>query len=260
MLMKKNKVSTILLTSLSALALSANAATVVFTEDFVGANNAGSTFGVQTLNDPLVASTSIFNGNNGFTIDGTAGTVSVDSIGNARSSTFFINLNGFAPGTYNIDFDISGFRYVSDRADAALFSSLSLVTGLGVTAADSIDFDLHDSAGNFDPDTNPIDLAPSAGSNATVTDLGPDIIFAQGVQPAPLLTAPATNTGSFTLTNAGDANSFLAVSLIRDPGTGGGVQTSDFTVDTVTIELIPEPSSTLLLGLSAFAFLSRRRR
>ena len=256
----KKHIPTIFFTPLIALPSLTNAATVVFTEDFIGATVASSEFGNQTLGDPNVPSTSIFNGGNGFTVDGAAGTVAIDIAGNSRSSTFFVNLSGFTAGTYNINFDFDNFMFRSDRADAALFTSLSLVEGLGVTAADTITFDLNDNAGMFQPDTNSIGLAPSAGSNATVTSLGNDIIFAQGVQPAPAATVSAATTGTFTLANDADANSLLAVSFVRDPGTGGGAQNSFFTIDTVTIEAIPEPSSLFLLGLSGIFGFARRRK
>ncbi len=253
--MKRKKPTSITFASAIFVPSTLSAASVVFTETFDGVTIVASSSASQTLTDPTIASDAVYTGNNGFAVtpsptpgDG-AGTIGLTNIGNARGITFFVNLAGFTAGAYEIDYGLSQFAQTTDRPDAALFASLSLITGLD--AMNGVSFDLHVGGGGLQPDTNAGGLAPAGGSTATVTSLSNDILF----------TGTGTTTGSFNLINDGDANSLLAVTLIRDPGsTATGTTTSSFTVDTVTIEAVPEPSSALLVGLSFLGLIARRRR
>ncbi len=279
--MKRKKLTSIAFAS-AIFAPSTLSAVTVFTQTFdgaivaaAGANLGG--FGTQVFDGQLPQITDaagvttpgpvqdlVFSGNNntrvnGIQTDNGTGTVNAGSAGelqllnitNSRGLTFFVDLSTFAAGAYEANFDITAFT--GTRPAAQIYSSISLVSG--VSTGNGVSFDLSGPAGGLAPGVGP-SLAPNGASTATVNFLG-ETLFTPTTGSNNDGTG-LTSLGAFNLPTDGAAGDFLAVSVIRDGAAGAGTSSS-ITIDTFTIDSVPEPSSLLLLGLGSFAFLARRR-
>lgn len=161
-----------------------------------------------------------------------------DPIGN--DYVVFLNAT-VASGTTSTNFSTGGL--------------LSLVQG-----AATFEITLQDSAGgparadfssSFTNTNGPTEFARDFTIAPTFTDLHPNHSW-DGTTFAGRVGASITDTSDFDITIPGEWGFYFEIS--------GGGNVGPFTLDALTLESIPEPSSATLLGLSALGLLIRRKR
>ncbi|MGJ8656136.1 MAG: PEP-CTERM sorting domain-containing protein [Akkermansiaceae bacterium] len=263
----KNKISKMGLIAVSALGLSGVAsATIVYQDTFdnfnltTNPNGIGGGLGVVTgsdVNNPYsefagaigqgsssnggqnstIYSTNAFSINGGFTLEVTFGITSTAITGNPPypSNSFTFGLLDVATGS-----DASGAFNADDGAASTQY-------GIGMSFTERFDQGLH-----FDD-----------GSTSSVLSNDQSIVTnANGDTQTFALTVDAAGNYSYSLNGATATAGTTTLDLTRDyhfvsfsQGANGGSLIYD-----VTLDAVPEPSSTALLGLGGLALILRRRK
>ncbi len=244
------------------LAPSLHAATTLLDEDFVRTTAASNVAGEQTF-DGSMGSPTLFLGNNithnNDVSSGGSLVISNNSTGNSRAALVFFDASTLGAGTFQANLDFLASNIISDDpTQPGAFAQVFSITGLTGVAGDEVRFDLNAGPSDFNSGFIPASINGSgivtagieAFGGASITQVGNNVTIPG---------AAGSISGSFTLTGdqANDAGDFIAVALVR---AGDLIDSGNFTVSNVSIETIPEPSSTLLFGLGGLGLLARRRR
>lgn len=249
--MRKTSLSITAIALFAAATSSVNAATLAYNETFVGTT--------VTLNAASLGNTifSFGNGNaigagdysgvsNNNSFDGTGGTITFGPNNNYRAVGTLISLNNVDAGTYAIDFILSAYDFSPGTGPGYTQGGVWLVEG--VTAGVGGGITQNFSSGS--PPTGTAFKAPTIDGSATVTGLNTSIT----------LSGTGSNAGNFTLTSSGGANDYLFFQVARDGANSASGHSGGFTLDTIDIFAVPEPSSSTLLGLGIAGLLATRRR
>ena len=192
---------------------------------------------------PDVVAEDFFGGTNGVVISGSqlqfslAPNPIVAGENRSRSAGVWLNPTGWAIGTITVEFDIS--NYVAGGT-AAAETYYQAYFASGVDASNAVGLDIQGGAA----------ADPVLSGSATSGTLGAENAFT------------ADGSLSFTFNYTG-AEEFIGLVFSSKSGIGTGNFQAQYNVDNLVVSdttVIPEPSSTALLGLGGLAFLLRRRR
>lgn len=231
--MKKILHTSIALTALS-ISTSATAA-IVFTENFDGKS-----FDHQTANDarlggaaPEIAVGDWFSSSNGAAMNNEIQLTNFAD-GKSRGAGIWLDSSAWANGTVTVKFDI--LDYIAGGVDSESFFQAYYANGVNLTDS-GVGIDTH-GGGGADP-------ATVVEGTATIGTIG-----ARNT-----ITSNATQA-TFTFNFTGEEN----IALVFHNMSGATGAMPIYSVDNLTVDTIPEPSSTALLGLGGLALILRRRK
>lgn len=207
----------------------------MYTTDFVGDEFTQNTGATVFDNGPTTAVDTWFGTNNGIGIGG--GDLSFNNSTNNRfrGVGIWFDTTTWSAGLVTVEFDVA--NYVAGADTTLLFQAFAAT---GVDAANTVSLDLHGSAGAIGGN-------PLGTGTATISALGSQ----QNI------TADGTDIAvTFTYNGTDD---FIALTFAQQNASGGTVFGSA-DIDNLTVNTIPEPSSTALLGLGGLALILRRRK
>lgn len=252
----KNIFKTFVLTSVAGLGMHSAQAAVVYTQNFDTAPGIVKAFQQQIGTGTLVSGHSALNfeefavqGDTGFTVN--TGVLVIDSntggnssVSRKRSASVWLDTSGWAVGNYSVSFEIS--NYVSNPNGDVEFN---VFEGAGLdTGYITIRTGQNNGTGAYPYDGNTANGSPA--TFAKITDTGTTI------------TGNGAVNVDFTLSEAGVAGDYLAISWTQSRGIGSAGLADTFEVDNIIIQTaaVPEPSSAVLLGVAGLTLGLRRRR
>lgn len=200
-----------------------------FDTTYLGANQAYVLGGAT----PDVAATDWFGATQGLTFGPSDLTLNYAVANRYRGSGVWLDTTGWAAGTVTVGVEVSG--YTAGDGSSILFQTFR---ANGVDASNSVSLDLHGGPG-------------SAGDPQVVAGTATIALF--GTEQS--ISGSATQDFTFTYNGT---DQFIALVFALE--NGNPVTTFEAaTLDNLTVNTIPEPSSAALLGLAGLALILRRR-
>ena len=213
-------------------------AAVVYTDDFSGSYTAES--GVTIFDGTTIAPGSWF-GANDVGVSGGVLNLGVASENRSRGSAVWVSTAGWEAGTITVEFDVTNYTAGSQGA-IAFFRAYG---ASGVDASNTVGMDPQG------PGSAGIVLSSTGSASIGVIDTG-------------VLITSNGNDQTATFTYNGTDEYVALLFGTNSPNVGGSPNIGAFaTIDNLVVSdtaMIPEPSSTALLGLGGLAFILRRRK
>ncbi|MGJ8655808.1 MAG: PEP-CTERM sorting domain-containing protein [Akkermansiaceae bacterium] len=232
--MKPNIKNAFLIGGITIASALSSQAVLVYTTDFVGDEYTQNTGDIVFDNSPTTAVDSWFGTNNGIGIGGGDLSFSNSTQNRFRGAGIWFDTTTWSAGLVTVEFDVTNF--VAGADTTFLFQAYA---ANGVDATNTVSLDLHGGA--------------SAGGNPLGT--GTATISALGSQQN--ITANGTDIAvTFTYNGTDD---FVALTFAQQ-NAPSGTEFGSADLDNLTVNTVPEPSSTALLGLGGLALIMRRRK
>lgn len=239
-----------LLSAVALISVESSHADVVYIQDFdatpslafIAERENSFLGGSAGTNDSTVVLGDFFGATNGVNISsGALNFTNLGDGGRSRGMGIWLDSSGWALGDVTVTFDITGHA-PGGSGDAETVFQAYFADGFDTATSsngDGVSLDLHE---------------------GTLVTQSPDLGLSGNAQGGRIGSVLTFNTVSTGLSVTFDYTGNDAIGLVFYNDANGSDPNATFSVDNIVVETIPEPSSALLVGLSAFAFMLRRRR